>query len=603
MPQLIVALDSVDESANYIHIDDVKDNVEYYCPCCKGIIKPRAYKKDINYQVQPHFYHEMGGCNEETFVHYICKTWLFEKGCKFMVNNTEHEVEDILSEKTLRTSFGDYRPDIIVTTISGKIFYFEIKTTNRKTEHYIPKWDELGNDVVEVDTRYFINQKYKNDIPMFNLIYSNGECFIKTYTRNEYDTTIAQRKLQWKRQDKLNYKIQWERLDWFWNIMQEYKQNQVSDEDVICEFVKMDYSDKIWCFDNLKNKSCVSLKEKFREHINSCFFDMLNNLEDIYGVKINCNHKSPLIYIIYSSYFTTYLDYKIQEYEFIKIKLSCGRILSLDYKNDIEKMIIDLNKRTSVNFKKLKDIGKFVELPYIKSIKPISHWASDYYSLDKLYFKIEFADHVHNKYIKEPIGVIDSIPLCHITENNLEENYLKYKKRALNNLDFEFLKNAIKNDLLFWESISLINDKCDSTKNINLKTRISKGYNTIALLDDYYLIFEFILDKSIIFGKFEPILKNIFETKIDRYFNQVERFYYYVNVINSCKNRLWHIEGDHKSATINLYDGDRKICCDRIHVNADDDDIKNKLYSTMSHLLLISEQHHEIRFLEEEYFG
>ena len=90
----------------------------------------------------------------------------------------------------MHTSFGDYRPDIIVTTTVGKVFYFEIKTTNRKTELYAPKWDELGNDVVEVDTRYFINQKYKNDIPVFNLIYSDGECFIKSYSRNEYEDII-----------------------------------------------------------------------------------------------------------------------------------------------------------------------------------------------------------------------------------------------------------------------------------------------------------------------------------------------------------------------------------------------------------------------------
>ena len=573
--------------------------MEYYCPCCKGLIKPRAYKKDVNYQVQPHFYHETGGCNEETFVHYICKTWLFEKGCKFFVNNTEYEVEDVSTEKTLHTSFGDYRPDIIVTTVSGKIFYFEIRATNRKTEHYIPKWDELGNDVVEVDTRYFINQKCKNDTPTFNLIYSEGECFIKSYTRNDYDITIALRKLQWKRQDKLNYKIQWERLDWFWNTMQKYKQNQASDEDVLCEFIKMDYSDKIWCFDNLKNKSCVSLKDKFREHINSCFFEMLDNLENLYDVKINYNHKSPLIYIIYCSYSSTYLDYKIQEYDCIKIKLSPGGILSLDHKNEIEQMIIDLNKRTSGNFNKLKKLGKFVELPYIKSIKPISHWASEYYSLDKLYFKIEFEDYIHNKYIKESIGIIDSIPLCHITEKNLKENYLRYKKQSLNNLDSEFLKNAIKNDSLFWKSISLIKDKCNSIKNINLEIRISKGYNTVALLDNHYLIYEFILEKSTTFGNFESMLKNIFETKIARYSTQVERFYYYVNVINTCKNKLWYIEGDHKSAIINLHDGDRKVCCDRINVNVDDDDIKSKLYNTMSRLLLNSEQHHEVRFLEE----
>jgi hypothetical protein len=192
-----------------------------------------AYKKDIAYQVQPHFYHETGGCSDEIYIHYICKNWLFEKGCKFIVNNIQYEVKAIEIEKTLYTSFGDYRPDIIVTTTIDKVFYFEIKITNRKTELYAPKWDELENDVVEVDTRYFINQKYKNDIPEFNIIYSNGECFIKSYSRTDYEDTIAKRKLEWKRQDKLNYKIQWERLDWFWIDLQEYVNKREKTENAL----------------------------------------------------------------------------------------------------------------------------------------------------------------------------------------------------------------------------------------------------------------------------------------------------------------------------------------------------------------------------------
>lgn len=193
---MIVGLDSLDDSANYVHIADVKENIDYYCPCCKGLIKPRAYKNDIDYQVQPHFYHKSGGCSEESFVHYICKTWLFERGCKFNINDTEYTVSSIETEKTIHTSFGGYRPDIIVNTESGKTFFFEIKYENRKTELYAPKWDELGNDVVEVDAREFINNKHDCSIPEFKLIYSDGECFIKSYSRTDYENTIAKRKLE-----------------------------------------------------------------------------------------------------------------------------------------------------------------------------------------------------------------------------------------------------------------------------------------------------------------------------------------------------------------------------------------------------------------------
>ena len=268
LPQLIVALDSLNDDANYVHILDAKENTNYYCPCCKGIVKPRAYKKDKNYQVQAHYYHETGGCNEETFVHYICKTWLFEKGCKFIVNDIQYEVENIEVEKTLHTSFGDYRPDIIVATTIGKIFYFEIKTTNKKTELYAPKWDELGNDVVEVDTRYFINQKYKNDIPVFNLIYSDGECFIKNYSKNDYEDIIAKRKLEWKRQDKLNYKIKWEQLDWFWEYLQDYYAGNC-DIDVLCnQFSKLDFYDQKFICSKLNSTKHKKIKYKLENYYN-----------------------------------------------------------------------------------------------------------------------------------------------------------------------------------------------------------------------------------------------------------------------------------------------------------------------------------------------
>lgn len=285
LPQLIVALDSLNDDANYVHILDAKENANYYCPCCKGIVKPRAYKKDKNYQVQSHYYHEIGGCNEETFVHYICKTWLFEKGCKFIVNNVQYEVENIDIEKTLHTSFGDYKPDIIVTTTVGKIFYFEIKTTNKKTELYAPKWDELGNDVVEVDTRYFINQKYKNDIPVFNLIYSDGECFIKSYSRNDYEDIIAKRKLEWKRQDKLNYKIQWERLDWFWEYLQGYYADKCDIETLCKQFSKLDFSDQKFICSKLNIKKHRELKYELENYYND-----KNELEIV-----RLNHISQMI--------------------------------------------------------------------------------------------------------------------------------------------------------------------------------------------------------------------------------------------------------------------------------------------------------------------
>lgn len=355
LPQLIVALDSLDTDSNYIHILDAKDDKTYYCPCCKGIVKPRAYKQDKDYQVQAHYYHETGGCNEETFIHYICKNWLFEKGCKFIVNDVQYEVENIEIEKTLHTSFGDYRSDIIVATTSGKVFYFEIKTTNRKSELYAPKWDELGNDVVEVDTRYFINQKYKNDVPVFNLIYSDGKCFIKSYSRNDYEDIIAKRKLEWKRQDKLNYKIQWERLDWFWKYLQDYKNDIGTEDDVLNAFNKLNFEDKFKVCEVVKKMNCLLLYSKLHNIVILNFKKEIQKLNSKI-VNININNKKNCKNIILIHLLVNYNNIdmqfdlrKITFDDFIIIKDKINAI-----QNGEEKFIKSYNKLT-----KELDKGKY----------------------------------------------------------------------------------------------------------------------------------------------------------------------------------------------------------------------------------------------------
>jgi len=325
LPQLIVALDNKDDTANYVHINDVRDDLIYYCPCCKGVVKPRAYKKENDYQVQPHFYHESGGCSEESFVHYICKTWLFENGSVFIVDGDTFTVSDIETEKTLHTSFGDYRPDVIVETKEGKAFFFEIAYSSKKSVHYIPVWDELDNDVIEINAREFINQKHNNDIPEFKVIYSDGECYIKSYTKNDYDDTIGKRKLEWKRQDKLNYKIQWEKLDWFWNEMQQYKLGNKTINDVFEYFKCLDISDKEVCFDLLKRQQCIKKEnQNFRDIINNeckCFWR--TKAEKLIGNNMSFNiwyrhinpRKNITVFGEYKNVFGDKTIYKVQSFE------------------------------------------------------------------------------------------------------------------------------------------------------------------------------------------------------------------------------------------------------------------------------------------------
>ena len=595
LPQLIIGLDSLDESANYIHIADVKENANYYCPCCKGLIKPRAYKKDIEYQVQPHFYHETGGCSDETYIHYICKNWLLEKGCKFIVNDIQYEVENIEVEKTLHTSFGDYRPDIIVTTTLGKVFYFEIKTTNKKTELYAPKWDELGNDVVEVDTRYFINQKYKNDIPEFNLIYSNGECFIKSYSRTDYEDTIAKRKLEWKRQDKLNYKIQWERLDWFWIDIQGYINGEKTSENVLESFDKLDYSDKLWCYYTIKRKSCVDLKDHFKNNINQHFMNMLNSLNDD-RITISLKQVSPKIYEAQCRTEFSYLDYTLFEEEIIRVKVQRGDILSLDYEENIRKGFTCLQERIKQCENILKRVRHISTLSYIKSITPYSHWASEKYVLHSLHFIIEFEENIHNRYFKEAIGKT-SIIANQLSESFVKETYNKYKKEALVDLENEFMESALKSNHLYQEMIYELQELCDATGYLQIK--VSNDYRRITLLNGCSCILEYEYKKQDLFGLFEKDIKNIFMSNIENQIEQYSKISSYVSQINSCKNKLWKVTNYGNSIMLYLLDPNtnKKLKFKYISL-CDSINIKQDILNNMKYLLEYVENYYGIRFME-----
>lgn len=597
LPQLIVGLDSLNDSANYVHIADVKENTNYYFPCCKGLIKPRAYRKDIDYQVQPHFYHETGGCSDETYIHYICKNWLFEKGCKFIVNDTTYEVDNIQVEKTLHTSFGDYRPDIIVTTTIGKVFYFEIKVSSKKTDLYAPKWDELGNDVVEVDTRYFINQKYKNDIPVFNLIYSDGVCFIKNYLRNDYEDTIAKRKLEWKRQDKLNYKIQWERLDWFWIEMQKYIGGENTDEDVLASFGKLDYSDKLWCYYTIKRKSCVDLKELFKDNINQYFLNILDSLKDE-KISVVLKQVSPKIYEVQCRTEFSYLDYTLFEEEVIKVKVQKGNILSLDYEVDIRKGFSRLQERIKQCENILRRINHIYTLPYVKDISPYSHWASEKYNFCTLHFNVEFEDYIHNNSIKETIGKT-SINTNQLSENYIKEAYERYKKEALVDLENEFMKYALINNQSYKNVIYELKSICDKTG--YLQIRVSNDYRRITLLNGYSSIYEYEYNKQDIFGNFEESVKKEFVLCIEKQIEQYTKIKIYVDLINACKNKIWKAE-EHGSSSIWLYLCDptkngRIIEYKNISL-CHSDDIEKDIYNSMKSLLQYVENYHGIRFME-----
>lgn len=600
MPQLIIGLDSLDESANYVHIADVKENMNYYCPCCKGLIKPRAYKKDKNYQVQPHYYHESGGCSEESFVHYICKTWLFEKGCKFKINNSEYTVLSIETEKTLHTNFGDYRPDIIVYTESGKTFFFEIKYSHRKTELYAPKWDELGNDVVEVDVREFINNKHDCSIPEFKLIYSDGECFVKKYSCTNYEYTIAKRKLEWKRQDKLNYKIQWERLDWFWSNLIDFKNTKIDISDLLNIFLKMDYSDQVWCYWNIKEKSCIACKEDFKKVIFKSFETKLEQLSSGYSqnenIQITCKQVSPLIYEIKCFMTIKYMDYNCFEFRLRRAKTKKGVLpgdVLTEIHNDLNNLYTEINK----NKQMFKKIGTLCSLPYIESITPVSHYAAETYPLSKLRFKVCYKDYICNKFLKEKIGE-ETFSLFAINELRLQASYVKFKNEKINEFRNLFIKHALKNNSSYRNVIDKLSDICSQIDGLDI--RVSSDFRRICLTDNLFTQMQYEYSKTDEFNTIGDKILKMFSEKIDEIKARRTIIAKYINLVNSCVNSMWHLrynEFKDSSLILDFCGESETVFLPLVFSDNYEAEVKYEIHRAMNKF--ISGENHSIRIMEE----
>lgn len=253
LPQLIVAYDGNDEFANLIHVKKADKDNDYYCPCCGGTVKPRALDSS---KEQSHYYHITGKCTKESQLHFFCKNWLFEKGSKFYINNNLFEVASIDIEKIWNTRFGDYKPDITVYTTSGEIICFEMFFSNRKTgDDYFCKWNDLSNDVVEVNIKEYMCKTDENTIPTFTYLYHDGICYSKTYEKRDlYANTIARIKRELTRQKVLNYKARIEQLDWFWQKIR----NNESRESILEVVAAMNYEDMLSCYEIIKRKQCVS---------------------------------------------------------------------------------------------------------------------------------------------------------------------------------------------------------------------------------------------------------------------------------------------------------------------------------------------------------
>lgn len=469
VPILIVAIDN---DSNYIHIRKADSNKEYYCPCCGAIVKARAIKSN---KVQPHFYHYEGSnCNNETIVHWIYKNWLFEKGCKFIIDKdgaqSEFEVDKIEIEQSHNTKFGIYKPDITVTTSDGEVVYFEINYSNKKAvDDYFCKWDELKNDVIEVNVRELINADLNDITPIFDVVYSNGdylEKYSKYAKRDTYKSTIGEYKKAISKEKCENQKERFEKLDWFWIMLQKYRLGKTDKDEVIEVFEYLDIKDKYSCYSLTKKLKCVNLKGIFMLIINDELVDIahkiagnkIKNSNDNVDVKytIGITQQTSQTYQWEFNMIIYFSDYK-KEYHNYTTTSSKFRCYDGVYPINICQDIEDICRRANETIKRYNNLVESYKI--YQKIKP--HQDRIIQVLSKVNKMIE--RDITNEYSLKLNLYDDKVSnICFVWRNHMilhEYRLRDYDEIKLNNIYFLFYKNHYKKMLDAKQKMDIYREK------------------------------------------------------------------------------------------------------------------------------------------------
>lgn len=536
LPQLIVAYDGNDEFANLIHVKKADREKDYLCPCCGGIVKPRALDSS---KEQSHYYHQTGKCTKESQLHFFCKNWLFEKGSKFYVSDELFEVASVDIEKTYHTSFGDYKPDVTVHTTNDKIIYFEIFFTNRKTgDDYFCKWDELRNDVVEVNIKEYMFKTDVTTIPYFTYLYHDGVCYSKPYIKRDmYANTIARIKRDLTRQKVLNYKARIEQLDWFWQSIRD------NSRESILEIVsKMEYEDMVTCYEIIKRKQCVSyLKDDILNIINQ---KVLSDIREVLNLPYDENIYFDLKHIQGRTYEAG-----------IRLNIKTSHITY----NDIYKHCCDRN------FSKLSGYPKIVFSRNIFSIKEIAIPGNRIEELKNIFNEtIQYKNKLleYEKYITKFEGNDykirvnnNSYTVLSKTYNNnfevlIDDFYQEHLDINILSKEIEYIKKEriikkFMDDVLNSEKYVMAISKLMCRKNLGCKIDIKyyDRYSHVSPLEIHFILYfkNKILYDEILNPNFNDLDAkiNVCENIIDGLFDKYSKIIETVEKINNCKNKFW----------------------------------------------------------------
>jgi hypothetical protein len=479
-------------------------------------------------------------CTKESQLHFFCKNWLFEKGSKFYIKDRLYEVGSVEIEKTWNTKFGDYRPDVTIYTSTGEIIYFEMFFTNRKTgDDYFCKWNELGNDVVEVNIKEYMYKTDTNEIPRFTYLYHDGKCYSKEYIKRDfYANNIQKLKNQITRKDLFNYKQRIEQLDWLWQYIMSENQR-----DKIPETIKaMCYEDQVSCYEIIKKKNCVKyLKDIILKIINDGIEEQVRNElklpedDNIYfgfdhikgrtyeaGIKLIIN--TP--HIFNDSILIHYDCWNINQFNSARFP----RIVFAKAIHSLDEIIIP--KKSRNNFKDIYYRTVEIRNKILNLESELSKLEGEQYKIRLKNGKYTVLAKIHEENFEE---VFSNHCLNDIF--NLEQLELDIKNAIKKIYGKEYLNSILGNN----EYVTIINNLKNQNW-MNLKITLEyKEYHDYTLSGVY--LNAYIGSRGI----YNIMLNNNFEECIDELKkhvkNELQKYEIplkIVDMVNSCKNKLWN---------------------------------------------------------------
>ena len=485
---------------------EVKDNKEkYYCPLCGSEVIPKATKSKL---ITAHFAHvDASKCSSESMIHWWFKHKFLESGDKFKVvsdKEKEYICKEILVEQSYTVGDKIYRPDVTVKTECGNTIYFEMKFSNeKKLKDYIDIWLELKNIVVEIDIKKLMS---KDKLPVFNALFYDGKCFnVKKTKSNDndlyYNTIGKYKEYIYKNSLLDNKKQDLIKLDWLWNDIKKYKQNNIDIEDLfnLIQLIE-DKNSRNIVIDILKNANCITVVNDYVEFMKNKIKNSLNFIKyEIDNAKIKYSISIP-----HKIYDRVYSGFNITFYTENRLPVYSIRVMN---ENDINSDIIKkYNSELLIFNDAMNYMRQFNHTIYTNNINKynypsLTYYYSDSYNEHRLYFN-NFGDpyngyKITTKYYKTKEDLIDFIKSKVEINNYYTKDQIIHINKISEKVKSNFKNNKVKIYFNIYNGRSL--------------------YVSILYSENHFVIFDSTKHKRNIFDdKFCKNLCKDIEVKINR---------------------------------------------------------------------------------------